>query len=57
MTQTTQTSQAKYEATARRIESQHEELLQRLDELEKRVQDALAEWANVADGEGVSSMK
>lgn len=50
MTQTTQASQSKYETTSKRIESQHEELLQKLDELDKQIQIVLDNWGSLLEG-------
>lgn len=50
MTQTTQTSQANYETTTKRIEAQHEDLLQKLDELDKQIQSVLSIWGSKLDG-------
>lgn len=49
MTQTIQASQSKYETTSRRIETQHEELLQKLDELDKQLQTFLENWGSVLE--------
>ncbi len=49
MTQTTQSTQATYDATSRRIEKQHAELLRKLDELDKRIELVLAEWGSNAN--------
>ncbi|MBQ9812755.1 MAG: hypothetical protein IJM54_05530 [Thermoguttaceae bacterium] len=54
MTQTTQATEAKYDAASKRIESQHDELLVKLDELDKRIEAVLAQWTsteNVAIGD------
>ncbi|MBQ2038492.1 MAG: hypothetical protein II561_05460 [Thermoguttaceae bacterium] len=49
MTQSTQTIPADYETTFQRIDSQHDELIRKLDELDKQIADALAQWAPVGD--------
>ena len=43
-----QASLSQYDATAKKIEAQHEELLRKLDELNERIQSVLSEWTQNA---------
>ena len=42
-------TQTQCDKTTQHLEAQHEELLRKIDELDKRVSEVLAEWIQVAD--------
>ena len=42
-------TQAQCDKTARRLETQHEELLRKIDELDRKVAEVLAEWTQIAE--------
>lgn len=42
-------TQVKSEKTTQRLEAQHDELLRKIDELDKRVAEVLAEWAQISE--------
>ena len=42
-------TQAQYDQTTRRLESQHEELLRKIDELDRKGAEVLAEWTQIAE--------
>jgi phage shock protein A len=42
-------TQTQCEKTTQRLEAQHEELLRKIDELDKHVAEVLAEWTQIKD--------
>ncbi|MBQ9873347.1 MAG: hypothetical protein IJM30_02685 [Thermoguttaceae bacterium] len=50
----TQAAQAKYDATSKRIEAQHEEALLKLDELDRKIEAFIARWAPSANVEPIA---